>query len=140
MCSCQHTEGIWERKITALGHLQDLLGEHTAARYIGNLCPESSALKTSVCLKVLGFSSLWLLLPNHLLPFLIWPAHALSPFPEARGYEMSSGPWRLSFAFLSTGKGFHSHNSLYRSLGGSGQEALGDLLELTLRFPLPGFV
>lgn len=105
------------------------------ARYIENLCLESSALKTSVCLKVPGFYSPWLL-----LPFLIWPAHTLSLFPGVRGYDVSPGPWRLSFAFLPVGEGFHGHECLYRSLEEVARKPLVTCLELTLRFPLPGLV
>lgn len=110
-----------------------VVGKHTSARNIENPYLESSALKTSVCLKVLGFNSSWLLLPNHLL-FPSWPAHTLSLLPEVRGYGVSPGPWRLSFAFLPMGEGFHSHDCLYRYLGEVARKPLETCFEFTLRF------
>lgn len=117
-----------------------VVGKHTSARNNENPYLEFSALKTSACLKVRGFYSSWLLLPNHLLHFLSWPAHTLSLLPEVRDYGVSPGPWRLNFAFLPMGEGFHSHDCLYRSLGEVARKPLVTCFELTLRFPLPGFV
>lgn len=98
------------------------------------------ALKTSVSKSWASIYSPWFLLPRPLLPFLIWPAHTLSLLPEVRGCAASLGPWRISFAFLPMGEGFHGHGCLYRSLGEVARKALLTCFELTLRFPLPGFV